>query len=150
MQTEYLNLSLTKHEALALLESLATKFVIEDEVRSQQGLEAVPLPPVLARLSSLLNVAEGDLEKVMDRSADGLWEYSWYVFTSEWAWYRAQQDALRQMKIKNVKTAMEHPDFRRRAETFYRKNFEKYAKEIDMEKFHAEKTEKTEGHRRRD
>lgn len=149
MQTEFVHLALSKTEAKRLAEALAASFVIEDEIRAQQGLEAVPLPPLMSRLASLLRLSEGDLENMMDRSAEGLWEYSWYVFTSEWAWFRAQQDAVLQMRTKNAKVSAENPDCRRRAEVLYRKNFEKYAREIDMRQSPVEAKIKTKNAKRK-
>ncbi len=132
MQTEFIQLTLSKDEAARVLEALAASFVVEDEIRAQQGLEAVPLPQHLARLAGLLRISDEALKKLMDLTAEGLWEYSWFVYTSEWAWFRAQHDALRQMHAKHSGVTLDHPDCRRRAEILYRKNFEKYVREIDM------------------
>lgn len=132
MQTEYLGASFTKQEVLELLRACMLQTLLEDEIRAQQGLEPVDPSPLVERLVRLLGVAEEATEEMADRLSDDLWAYSWYVFTNEWAWFRARQEAQKQLGDKAVDME-ESAEFRRLAERLYKRNFETYTKEIDMQ-----------------
>jgi hypothetical protein len=132
MQTEFLGVSFTRQEVLELLRACMLQSLLEDEVRVQQGLEPVDPSPLVERFVQLLGVAEDAADDMADRLSDDLWAYSWYVFTNEWAWFRAKQEAVRQLG-KKVSGKEENTEFRRLAERLYKRNFEAYTKEIDMQ-----------------
>lgn len=128
MNTEFYALNLSRFEALECLRALLLRAIVDEEVRSQKGLELPDINPMINRLIDMLDLKDDVVEKETDKQADELWEYSWYVFTSEWAWYRAQQDALKQLR-KKKKTEI---DYRAAAEMNFKKFFEKYVAELNM------------------
>ena len=131
MQTDFLGLSLSRQEALECLRACMAQALVEDETRVQQGLEPLDDPPLVRRFLQLLRISDQEADEIANRVSDDLWAYSWYVYTNEWAWFRAKQEAQRQMRGQNVNE--ENAEFRRLAERLYKKNFETYAKEIDMQ-----------------
>jgi len=131
MQTEFLGLSLSRCEVLDCLRACMAQALLEDEIRVQQGLEPLEEPPLVRRLLQLLRMPDTEADEVADRVSDDLWAYSWYVYTNEWAWFRAKQEAMRQLHGQNANE--ENAEFRRLAERLYKRNFEIYTKEIDMQ-----------------
>ncbi len=128
MQTEFINLSLSKSQAMECLGALMMKSVLEDELRSERGQEPVDTSPLILRLATLLNIKEKALESQMDLAEEALWEYSWFVFTNEWAWFRAQQEAKKSVGRVPGKEA----DLEKRAERIYKLKFNEFVKELDM------------------
>ena len=134
MQTEYYQFQLTKTEALECLRAFLSQALMEEEVRLQQGLEPPELSPLLTRFVQLLGISDEQIEQMTDRASEELWEYSWYVFTNEWAWFRARQEALR-LKGKGVKPASpptNQEDHHKIAEQLYKRHFERYVNELNM------------------
>ncbi len=132
MQTEFYSLQLSKFEALECLRAFLLQAIVEEEVRSQKGLELPELSPLVARLMNMLNLSDEGMEHETDRVVDDLWEYSWYVFTSEWAWFRAQQEALRSIKKTKKIVNMEDREYKQFAEKNFKRFFEKYVAELNM------------------
>jgi len=123
---------MNKVEVLECLKALLLRAMIDDETRLQKGLELPETSPLIGRMMSLLSLSEEVIEKEADKAGEDLWEYSWYAFTSEWAWYRAQQDALRfkskQKKIVNLQS----DEYKQMTEKLYKKFFDKYVAELNM------------------
>ncbi|MDF1497523.1 MAG: hypothetical protein P1P90_05705 [Patescibacteria group bacterium] len=132
MQTEFYSLQLSKFEALECLRALLLQALVEEEVRMQKGLELPEMNSMINRLMNMLNVSEELVERETDKSADELWEYSWYVFTSEWAWFRAQQEALRAIKKNKKLVNTEDVEYKHFAEKNFKKFFDKYVAELNM------------------
>lgn len=128
MQTEFINLALSKSQAIDLLGALMMKSVLEDELRSERGQEPAEVSPLIIRLASLLNIKEKTLDSQMDLAEDALWEYSWFVFTNEWAWFRAQQEAAKSVGQLPANEA----ELEKRAERIYKRKFKDFVKELDM------------------
>ena len=132
MNTEFYSLQLSKFEALECLRAFLLQAIVDEEVRLQKGLELPEVNPIINRLMSMLNQSEEDVERETERAADELWEYSWYAFTSEWAWYRAQQETLRSIKKNNQKVNLEGLGYKQSAEKNFKLFFEKYVAELNM------------------
>lgn len=128
MQTEFINLSLSRSQAVECLGALMIKSILEDELRSERGQETAEASPTMLRLATLLNIKEKALESQMDLAEETLWEYSWFVFTNEWAWFRAQQEAE---KIEG-RIRADEADPETRAEKIYKRRFNEFVKELDM------------------
>lgn len=128
MQTEFINLALSKSQAMECLGALLIKSVLEDELRSERGQEPAEPSPLILRLATLLNIKEKVLESQMDSVEEALWEYSWFVFTNEWAWFRAQQEAKKTAGQSPVKET----ELEKRAEKIYKIKFNDFVKELDM------------------
>lgn len=133
MQTEHFALQLNKQEALECLHALLMQTLVDEEVRSQKGLEPPELSSIITRLMTILGCTDQFLETETDKAGDELWEYSWYAFTNEWAWYRAKQDALKRQKSDKRKNQILSEDIQKTAEKFYNAHFEKYVSELNMQ-----------------
>lgn len=139
MNTEFYSLQLSRYEALECLRALLMQAIVEEEVRLQKGLELAEVNPLINRLMNMLNQSEDEVESKTDRAADELWEYSWYVFTSEWAWYRAQQETLKSLRKNSDKVNLTGTIYKRAAEQNFKKFFEKYVAELNMKPLHNTK-----------
>ena len=42
-------------------------------------------------MESLLGKSEPQLERLYEEADEEMWEYAWYAYTDEWAWWRAKQ-----------------------------------------------------------
>ena len=132
MQTEFISLMFSKRDGLECLKACMAYALMENELRVQQGFEPLDQTPLVMNLVTALGLKDQELEKIERACTDDMWSYSWHVFTNEWAWFRAKQEALSVVKHRQ-------PDYNRQAEKFYKKNFEKYVKEIDM---HSERNKR--------
>lgn len=128
MLTEFVGLQLSRNELQEIYAALLKQAVIEDEVRRERGLEEVEKRPLLERLEMLLGMDEMTSHALDHVAEDELWEYAWYTFTDEWAWYRAQQDLQSQLDAKSLS----EEDMRKQIESMYRKHFDKYVAEVTM------------------
>jgi hypothetical protein len=131
MQIEHFALQLDKQEAFECLQALLTQTLIEEEIRSQKGLEMPELSPIITRLMAILGCDDSILENITEKSGDELWEYAWYAFTNEWAWHRAKQDALKEQKS-SKKNLPSRQDYQKITERLYNTRFEKYVAELNM------------------
>ncbi len=132
MQTEHYALQLNKQEALECLHALLMQALVDEEVRSQKGLEPPELSAIITRLLTILGSSDETLETETDKAGEELWEYSWYTFTNEWAWHRAKQDALKDKKTSKKKNPSSSDDYQKIAEKLYNTRFEKYVAELNM------------------
>ncbi len=133
MQTEYFALQLNKQELLECLRALIMQTLVDEEIHSQKGLELPELSSIITRLTTILGYTNHFLEAETDKIENELWEYSWHVFTNEWAWYRAKQDALKKQKMNKNKNQLFSEEFQKTAEKFYNAHFEKYVSELNMQ-----------------
>ena len=67
---------------------------------------------------------------------------SWYSFTEEWAWHRAEQDVRKELGVKQRKY-MKQEEIETLIEKRYESGFETYVKEVALEE--QEKTGRTKG-----
>jgi len=128
MNTEFFSLSFSREEVRELHEALLLRSMVEDELRREQGLEPVAMRPLLARVEQLLNLSDKQVERITERLDTGLWEHAWYVFTDEWAWYRARQDVEKELNGSPIS----EQDMRERMEQKYHDEFERYVREVEM------------------
>lgn len=136
MQTELIALNMTKQEAMECMRACLMMSLVEDETRVQQGYEPMDFPVLAQRLASLLGINEAQIDSVANSLSEDLWSYAWYVYTNEWAWFKAERQARIELGLKEED---KNPELRKKAEKLYKKNFEAYTAEIDMKP----KTEKT-------
>ncbi len=127
MLTEFVSIQLSREELKELHAALLQKAIVEDEVRQERGQERVERRGLLERLEMLLGEGEDRLQELDRETEDELWEYAWYAYTDEWAWYRAAQD----VEAEAGKT-LEKAEFTKRVELLYQKKFNEYIAEIDM------------------
>jgi hypothetical protein len=150
MNTEFYSLQLSKYEALECLRAFLLQAIVEEEVRLQKGLELPEANPMINRLMSMLDQSEEQVERETEKAADELWEYSWYAFTSEWAWFRAQQEALRSINKKDEVVNTGSIEYKKSAEKYFKRFFERYVAELNMKPIQNAGVRKPSGKRKTD
>ncbi len=128
MLTEFVGLQLSRSELQEIHAALLKQAMVEDEVRRERGLEEVERRPLLERIEHLLGMDEAAAHALDHVAEDELWEYAWYSFTDEWAWYRAQQELTASGEAKGLSDE----EMRKQIEATYRKHFERYVSEVAM------------------
>ena len=128
MLTEFVGVQLTRSELQEIHLALIKQALIQDEIRRERGLEEIEGRPLLERMERLLGLNEEQAHAIDHVTLDELWEYSWYSFTEEWAWYRAEQELE---KTKKIKTTSQE-DHQKMIETLYQKHFQRYVSEVAM------------------
>jgi hypothetical protein len=131
MLTDFASLLLSRQELKELHEALVMRAMVEDDLRSEEGLESVDRRPLIERTGQLLAMNEQRLQAIEDHLDQELWRHSWYTYTDEWAWYRARRDVLNEVgSVANVTMESKAVDdlIHRR----YHERFEDYIQEIDM------------------
>ncbi len=140
---ELYTLGLSHPQLVEIHRALLARFVVEDAMRREQGLEPAEYPKLLEHIETLLKLDPETAHRVFHKEEDELWEYSWYTFTDEWAWYRAKQDALKERGAKAKRTPSKVIEAR--MEELYEEKFDHYTSELSME----ESTESTTRSQRR-
>ena len=130
MMTEFVSLTLSRQELQELQEALAMRTMVEDDLRREEGLEAVGRRLLLAKIDQLLNASETHVARLEDRMDEELWRHAWYAYTDEWAWYRARKDVLRELGPLAANTA--EATVEELTHGRYHDKFEDYVQEIDM------------------
>lgn len=131
MELEFLNLSIPRSVALEMHRALLARHIIECLLRRERGLEEIDEPPILGLLEKTLGISDEAAHKLYHQLEDELWEYGWYSFTDEWAWYRARIEVIKELGDKAE--PMKRDAIDRLVEERYEKNFEKYIAEVDMQ-----------------
>lgn len=135
LSSEYFNLNLNTHQLTEVYRALLARFVVEDTLRREQGLESIEYPKLLEHLEQLLHITPEQAHLIFHKEEDELWEYSWYSFTDEWAWFRARQDALKELGAKAERTPTK--SLEAKIEALYEERFDQYATEVDMQETNA-------------
>jgi hypothetical protein len=128
MNTEFFSMTFSRQELREMYEAMKLRGMMEDELRHEKGLEPVGSRPMLDRIQGLLGISDGQIERTEDILEASLWEHAWYVFTDEWAWYRARQDVEKELRGQ----AISEDALQERMERKYNEEFERYVKEIEM------------------
>lgn len=143
MLTEFATLQLSRRELKEIHSALVQKAIVEDEVMRERAVPIVEQRDLLERIEMLLGENEEILHMLDHATEDELWEYSWYTFTDEWAWFRAAQDVEKGLGAK--KDLTDKVALQKLIELKYQKQFEAYVAEIDMrevtKKFKAVKSQ---------
>ena len=105
------------------------RHLVENEVRREEGLEEIEYPKVLEAIENALGLTDDSAHLVEHQVDDELWNFAWYAFTDEWAWFRARRDVLREL---GSKRDLSSEALDRKVEERYRKDFERYVAEVDM------------------
>ncbi len=130
MTDAFYSLGLNREQLTLVHRSLLSNYIIEETFRRERGEESKEPPALLAHLERLLELGEEEAHAQFHEEEDRLWEYSWYAYTDEWAWYRARQDTERELGDQLVLTNQEALE--QLIEKTYDDNFDAYTKEIDM------------------
>ncbi len=130
-------LQLPFHDLQELHRALLGRFLMEEAVRQERGLEQPEYPPLLKRLEYHLGLSEEAAHELYHRVEDELWEYAWYTYTDEWALHRARRDV--EKDLGKQKAALRPEELEAMVDRRYQEKFEQYVQEIDM---HEETTRK--------
>lgn len=130
MTDAFYSLGLTREQLTTLYRSLLSNYIVEETFRRERGEESHEPPALLDHLERLLELGEEEAHAQFHEEEDRLWEYSWYAYTDEWAWYRARQDTEREIGDQLLMTNPEAVE--KLIEKTYDDNFDRYTKEIDM------------------
>lgn len=131
ISTEFITLGLTPPQLLEIQRALLARFIVEDSLRREQGLEPIEYPPLLEHIEKLLRMDSEVAHQAFHKEEDELWEYSWYSFTDEWAWFRAKQDMAKELGAKAIR--MTDKMLETRIEELYEEHFDRYTTELDMQ-----------------
>lgn len=140
MNIDYASITLPKKDLAELHRGLLLRHIVENGIRREEGLEEADEPKVLAAVESALGLNAEEAHALYHRAEDELWDYVWYSYTDEWAWFRARQDVLKELGSK--RTGMNQETLDRKTEEKYRDHFERYVGEIDMRELEAKKDKK--------
>lgn len=130
MNIDYASITLPKKDLTELYRGLLLRHFVENEIRREEGLEEIDEPKVLAALESALALTDREAHELYHQAEEELWDYAWYAFTDEWAWFRARQEILKELGSKRTGLTQEALD--RKTEDRYREQFDAYVGEIDM------------------
>ncbi len=130
MNVDYASITLPKKDLAELHRGLLIRHIVENGIRCEEGLEEVDEPKVLTAVESALGLNETDAHAMYHRAEDELWDYVWYAYTDEWAWFRSRQEVLKALGSKRTGLTQEALD--RKTEEHYREHFERYVAEVDM------------------
>lgn len=131
MSSLFAFLSATREELIELHRALLRQYVLENSLRKEQGLETVERTMILEKLETLLQITEEEAHGLLHHTEDELWEYCWYTYTDEWAWYRAKKDVIKELRESAQTKSDEELEIL--IEQRYEKKFEKYVGEVDMQ-----------------
>jgi hypothetical protein len=130
MLMEFASVQLTREELKEIHAALIQKAIVEDQLRRERGQEPVSERSLLQKLETLLGEEEERLHALDHLLEDELWEYAWYAFTDEWAWFRAARELEKELGANAQK--MDKAAFEKLVEMRYTKNFDTYVAELAM------------------
>jgi len=130
MDQEFISLTLPKRELVEFHRSLLQRYIAENLVRREQGLEEAEYPQAMTKLEEILGISEDRAHAMLHEAEDDLWNYAWYVYTDEWAWHRAKAETMKELG--NKAQAIKRDALDRLIQERYENNFDEYIKEIDM------------------
>ena len=143
MNAEFYSLALSREELMELHRAALLRYLVEEGMRKEQGLEPVDPPAILNKLETVLNIHPTLAHEVYHQVDEELWQHSWYAFTDEWAWFRARQDVMKKLSTE-TKNAIASEELETLVGRRYEDAFNRYVAEVDM------KDEKTrESHRQK-
>lgn len=128
-----------REELTEMYRALVAKFIMEETLRKEHGLEEIGYPDHLMKLEQILGIDQDAAQELYEDIDEELWEYTWHAYTEEWAWHRATEEA---QKLIAAKKNMESLSLHELTEQLYEKNIERYASEIDMQETHADQKSK--------
>lgn len=131
MNSQFVFLSATPEELVEIHRALMSRFIIENALRQEQGLEPIDPAIIIARCELLLGYTKEQSHELFHAVEDELWAYSWYSYTDEWAWHRARQEVQKKLGSQTKRTKRDALE--RLVEKAYTDQFESFVSEIDMQ-----------------
>jgi hypothetical protein len=141
MNHEFAFLQLTREELVEMHRALLQRDAIEQTLRREQGLEPTDESPLLDRVERTLGLSADVLHDAYHHAEDELWEYVWFTYTDEWAWFRAKREVEKELGARAKR--MSHDELDALIEDRYQKQFNRYAAEVDMHEVEKTKNTKT-------
>lgn len=129
MNAEYFSFTMNRRELAEIHQALLARFIMEETLRGEHGLEEIDYPDHLMKIEQMLGMDPDAAHELYHDMEDELWEYAWNTYTDEWAWHRAGQDADKLISKKGFQNGKSREEI---TEALYEKNFERYTSEIDM------------------
>jgi hypothetical protein len=129
MNIDYASITLPKKELAEIHRGLLMRHLVENEIRREEGLEEIEYPKVLEAIENALGLNEEQAHALEHQVDDELWNFAWYAFTDEWAWFRARAEVLREQ---GKRSELSTEGLERKIEDRYRKEFERFVSEVDM------------------
>ncbi len=130
MKDAFYSVGLTHEQLIDLHRSVLGRYIIDETFRRESGEESQDPPALLAHVERLLDMSPEEAHTQFHEEEDRLWEYSWYAYTDEWAWYRARQDVEQELGNRLTNTSAEQLE--QLIQKAYDDHFDRYTKEIDM------------------
>lgn len=130
MTDTFFSLGLTREQLVDLHHALLRQHIMEDTFRRERDEPTKEPPALLTHIERLLGLSPEESHQQFHEEEDQLWEYSWYAYTDEWAWYRARQEVEKELGIQLQLTSAERVEHL--IEEEYERSFDRYTKEIDM------------------
>lgn len=130
MKDAFYSIGLTYEQLVDLHRALLSRYITDETFRREIGQESQDPPALLAHTERLLDMNHEEAHAQFHEEEDRLWEYSWYAYTDEWAWYRARQDV--EQDLGNRLAATSDEQLEELIEKTYDTHFDRYTKEIDM------------------
>jgi hypothetical protein len=127
MMLEFATLQLTHAELLEIYKALSQRAEIQHLLMQEKGTEH-PDHSLLHRVESLLGKSEPQLERLYEEADEEMWEYAWYAYTDEWAWWRAKQEAAKELGREPGASKEDEA----KVEAIYNKKFEAFVAEVSM------------------
>lgn len=124
-------LTLPLHEAQEFYRAMITRFLMEEALRREQGLEPVEVSPFVKRLEQVLGIQTDQALKHLDQVEDELWQHAWLSYTDEWAWHRARQEVKEGVEAKDL-ALLSPEEIDRATEKRYEQKFEQYLQEVQL------------------
>ena len=126
----FYSVGLTHEQLTEVYHALLSRYVIDETFRRERDEESIDPPALMSHLERLLGVNPETAHSQFHEEEDRLWEYAWYAYTDEWAWYRARQDVEQTLGHRLNATSTEAVE--QLIEKAYEEHFDRYTKEIDM------------------
>lgn len=130
MNHEFAFLQLTREELVEMHRALLERTVIEQTMRREQGLEPVEDSKLLERVERTLGLTEDETHAAYHHAEDEIWEYVWFTYTDEWAWFRAKREIEKELGVRAKRLGQEQLDAL--IEERYQQKFNRYVTEVDM------------------
>ena len=124
-------LTLPLTEARELYRAMITRYLMEDTLRREQGLEPVEISGFIKRLEQVLGVQPEHAVFALNQVEDELWQHAWLSFTDEWAWHRARQDIKKELSAEE-RTKLTAEELETAAEKRYEERFDAYLAEVQL------------------
>jgi len=127
MNSEYFSFTMGREELTEMHRAMLARFIIEETLREEHGLETIDYPEHLIKFEQMLGIDAEAAHALYHYVEEELWEHAWHAYIEEWAWHRAGQDADKLLSKKSGQSREELMG------GLFDKNFERYAAEIDMQ-----------------